>query len=310
MELRNEKQALNTPARARSFLHHAVLFFWALLLVVTLLFIGYELLPGPLLRVDDGHRLDLRDFILPLGSGHVVLVGENRDNMRHHRYQLALIRELHEKAKRPFAIGLEMFEAANQPVLDAWIAGKISLMKFLTVYYRNWGEDWQLYRDIFLYARDHRIALIGLNAPQKVVQKVRQKGFAALDQQDLAQLPGQITCDVDGTYEEFIAKGYDWHGGNNFSFRSFCEAQMLWDTAMATNILNYIFKHPDRILVVLAGNGHCWKPAIPRQLERRGNAPYSIVLPETWKENRFRTTKKETDYLWLYDFIPEFPTPP
>ncbi|MEJ2689758.1 MAG: ChaN family lipoprotein, partial [Deltaproteobacteria bacterium] len=264
----------------------------------------------PILRVADGRRLDLRDFILPLGGGHVVLVGANHDNMRHHRYQLALIRELHEKAKLPFALGLETFEAANQPVLDAWIAGKISLLKFLTLYYRNWGEDWRLYGNIFIYARDNRIALIGLNAPQKVLQKVGQRGFAALDRQDLSQLPAQITCDVDGAYEEFIAKVYDRKDGNNFSFRSFCEAQILWDTVMATNILNYISKHPDRILVVLSGNGHCLKPAIPQQLERRVNVPYSVVLPETWKENRFSTTKKETDYLWLHDFIPEFPTPP
>jgi len=134
--------------------------------------------------------------------------------MHHHQYQLALIRELHEKAKRPFAIRLEKYEATNQPVLDALIAGKISLMKFLAVYYRNWGEDWQLYGDIFLYARDHRIALIGLNAPQKVVQKVGHKGFAALDQQDPTQLPGQITWYVDGAYKESIAKVSDRHGGN------------------------------------------------------------------------------------------------
>lgn len=310
MKTRNEKQALNTFARERSSLLRAVPFLLALMLVVSLLSIGYDLLSWPILRVADGRRLDLRDFILPLGSGHVVLVGANHDNMRHHRYQLALIRELHEKAKRPFAIGLEMFEAANQPILDAWIAGKISLLKFLTLYYRNWGEDWRLYGDIFLYARDNGIALIGLNAPKKVLQKVGQKGFAALDQQDLSQLPGRITCDVDGAYEEFIAKVYDRNSGNNFSFRSFCEAQILLDKVMATNILNYIAKHSDRILVVLAGNGHCLKPAIPHQLERNVNVPYSVVLPETWKENRFSITKKETDYLWLYDFIPEFPTPP
>lgn len=309
MELRNEKQALNTFARERPFLLGAVIFWLALLLVGSLLFIGNDLRSWPILQVADGRRLDLRDFILPLGSGHVLLVGANHDNMRHHRYQLALIQELHEKAKLPLAIGLETFEAANQPVLDAWIAGKISLLKFLTLYYRNWGEDWRLYKDIFLYARDNRIALIGLNAPKEVLQKVGQKGFAALDQQDRSQLPGQITCDADGAYEEFIAKAYDRNSGNNVSFRSFCEAQILLDTVMATNIFNYISKHSDRLLVVLARNGHCLKQAIPQQLERHVNIPYSVVLPETWKENRFNTTKKETDYLWLYDFIPEFPTP-
>ncbi len=309
MEQRNENQALNTFARERPYLLGALTFWLALLLVGSLLFIGNNLRSWPIVRVADGRRLDLRDFILPLGSGHVVLVGADHDNMRHHRYQLALIRELHEKAKRPFAIGLETFEAANQPILDAWIAGKISLLKFLTLYYRNWGEDWRLYGDIFLYARDNRITLIGLNAPKKVLQQVGQKGFAALDRQDLSQLPGRITCEVDGAYEKFIAKAYDRSSGNSFSFRSFCEAQILADTVMATNILNYISKHSDRLLVVLAGNGHCLKPAIPQQLERQVNVPYSVVLPETWKENRFNTTKKEADYLWLYDFIPELPTP-
>jgi len=274
----------------------------ALVLGASFLFIGYGVLAGPLLRVADRRHLDLPELIAELDFPQVILIGENHDDRRHHRHQLALIRELHEKAEQPMAIGLEMFEAANQQVLDAWVAGRISLSQFVTAYYRNWGEDWQLYQDIFLYAREHRIPLFGLNAPRRVAQKVGRKGFGALDQRDLAQLPDNITCDVDGAYESFIAKVYDWHGGSNFSFRSFCEAQMLWDTVMAANILHYVAKQPDHTVVVLAGSGHCWKPAIPRQIEKRRNIPYSVILPETRKHNRFSVQSKDADYLWLYRF--------
>jgi uncharacterized iron-regulated protein len=279
------------------------LFILAALIGIAALYWGFSLLAGPLLRVENGRRLGLDDFLSQIGPHQIILVGEQHDNRHHHAHQLALIRELHEKAERPMAIGLEMFEAGDQQVLDAWTGGKITLKQFVTAYSRNWSIDWELYQDIFLYAREHKIPLIGLNAPRRIVQKVWQKGFAALNQQDLEQLPGQITCDVDGAYEAFIGKVYEWHGGRNFSFRSFCEAQMLWDTTMAINLLQFHARQPDYTIVVLAGNGHCWKPAIPRQIRRRSDVPLSVILPETVKQNRFSVGTEDADYLWLYNFL-------
>lgn len=270
-----------------------------LLCLILVLLVGHALLGGPLLEVANGRRLSLSSFIFTVAESQVLLIGESHDNVRHHQQQLAIIRELHEEAERPMAIGLEMFEARSQQYLDAWVAGTLSLGRFVSIYRANWSEPWYLYQDIFLYAREHHIPLIGLNASRQVVEKVGRQGFAALSSDDLKQLPGEITCDVDEKYEKFIQRVYTWHGSGTFTFRSFCEAQMIWDTTMAINVLRYHERNPERMVVVLAGNGHCWKPAIPRQIERRSKVPCTVVLPENIKQNRFTVKEDETDYLWL-----------
>ena len=236
-------------------------------------------------------------------SSQVFLVGEHHDNPHHHANQLAVIREIHEKAEKPLAIGLEMFETGYQEQLDQWVAGKLDLEEFVRIYYENWDEAWLLYRDIFLYAREHQIPLLGLNVPRRVVRKVAQKGFASLTPADMMELPQGITCDVTPSYENFIKRVFGWHGKNNDSFTNFCEAQVLWDTAMAINLLKFHEQDPATKLVVLAGDGHSWKPGIPRQISQRNDLSMAVFLPETAKLHRRNVSLGDTDYLWLLTFI-------
>jgi len=236
-------------------------------------------------------------------TSQVFLVGEHHDNPHHHDNQLEIIREIHETAEKPMAIGLEMFESGYQEQLDQWVAGTLSLDDFVKIYYENWDQAWILYRDIFHYAREHQIPLLGLNTSRMVVRKVAQKGFASLTSQDLSQLPSGVTCDVTPEYENFIKRVFGWHGTEHNSFSNFCEAQVLWDTVMAVNLLKFNAQNPDTKLVVLAGDGHAWKPGIPRQIAVRKDMTVKVFLPETAKLHRRNATRQDTDYLWLLKFI-------
>ena len=258
---------------------------------------------GPILKVADRSYKSTTEAVYEAIGSQVFFIGEHHDNPHHHANQMEVIREIHEIAEKPLAIGLEMFATEYQKQLDLWVNGNLDLDDFIKIYYENWDLAWILYRDIFIYAREHQIPLIALNIPRGVVRKVAQKGFASLEPAEMSYLPPGITCNVTPEYGNFIEKVFGWHGKRNNSFNNFCEAQILWDTVMAINILKYNAQNPETKMVVLAGDGHSWKPGIPRQILLRKNLPMTVFVPETKKLHRRNVSPADTDYLWLLELI-------
>ncbi len=209
----------------------------------------------------------------------IVLVGELHNNARHHRAQLQMIRALH-RAGRKVAIGLEMFRRDGQKELDLWVTGELDEKQFKPIYLDNWNFDWRLYRPIFEYARQNRIPMTGLNVSRKVTAQVAYHGFTSLSPDQKGSLEG-ITCNVTPAYRDFVKEAYGAHGHGNMAFERFCEAQLVWDTAMAMHAVDFLMRDPDTIMVILAGSGHARKLGIPAQLEKLKNWPYAVVLPET-----------------------------
>ena len=276
-----------------------------IILTLSLILPGWsQPLTGPIYKVTEKKYKTVADAVYEMNNSQIIFIGEHHDNPHHHMNQLQLIRELHENAERPMAIGLEMCATGDQVILDRWVAGQLQPAEFIKVYYRSWGLPWPLYRDIFLYAREHQIPLVALNVADKVVKKVAQQGYSSLTSEELAQLPSGVTCNVSARYEDFIEKVYSWHGSRKEkSFANFCEAQVLWDTVMAINLLNFHKANPTLKLVVLAGGGHSWKPGIPAQVLERKSIPISVILPESPKLNRKNVDQADTDYLWVWQML-------
>lgn len=250
------------------------------------------------LDVTEGTFVSFEEVIDDLKGVRLVFMGELHDNMGHHQAQLQVIRALHEQGV-PVAIGLEMFRTENQEVLDRWVAGELSEEEFLKLYLDNWSM-WTEYRDIFLEARDRKIPMVGLNIPRKITQQVARSGFASLSPQDLGELPGRVRCDVDQKYKDYIRRVLGGHFHDNATFNNFCEAQLLWDSAMADALLNYLETDPSRTVVVLAGSGHAWKYGIPEQVSREVELPYRVLLPEIPGRVSAETiTPEEADYLMM-----------
>jgi len=258
----------------------------------------------PFLKVSANKYITLEDVIFETSISDLIFVGEHHDNIHHHINQLQIIRELHQKAQVPLAIGLEMFERRDQDILDNWIKGQLDTEQFIIFFYKNWRQPWPLYRDIFIYAKEHQIPLVGLNVPDEIIKKVAQNGYNSLSEKDLSRLPSGITCNVTAQYEKFIKKVYNWHSTKKSkSFANFCEAQVLWDTAMAINLLEFHEKNNDTTVVVLAGSTHAWKPGIPAQVLERKKVSTAIILPEDRDLHRRNVSVEETDYMWLWQMI-------
>jgi uncharacterized iron-regulated protein len=228
----------------------------------------------------------------------IVYVGEFHDNAAHHAGQLAVIQSL-DKRKRPLAVGLEMFQHIEQSILDAWVAKALSEEEMRRAFARNWSQDWHLYRDIFLYCRDRRIPMVGLNVPRSITRKVAQNGFASLTPEEIGKLP-PIVCRVDREYEDFLRRVLGSHGSES-GFRRFCEAQLVWDTAMAIYALEYLNDHPERTVVVLCGMIHAWKKAAPEQAARENaDVEQAVIQPAVkgrWTPGS--VSEEDADYLIL-----------
>jgi len=223
-------------------------------------------------------ELLMSEVLADLKKNRIVLVGEHHSNRQHHMAQLAVIKALKEIGLR-VAIGLEMFRNESQSALDQWISGEIDDKRFEKIYYDNWNFPWQAYRKIFEYARNHQIPLIGLNVPREITRQVSRNGFKSLSPQQKDKI-AEVSCIVDQEYMNYIRKAFGGHGHGQLNFIYFCEAQLVWDSAMAVYTLDYLKKNPDSIVVVLSGAGHAQKGAVPRQIRLRSNLPYAVILPE------------------------------
>jgi uncharacterized iron-regulated protein len=251
-----------------------------------------------ILRVADGKVLSLPEIVEDLIQARLVFVGELHTYQSHHHAQLETIRAL-KQADVSVAIGLEMFRRDSQSDLDRWVEGDLGEKEFQKVYYKNWNYPWSLYRDIFLYARDHKIPMIGLNVPPEVTRQVAREGFDSLTPEQRGDLP-MVTCRVDPEYMAFIRRSLAMHGHGGLDFTRFCEAQLVWDTAMAWSLLGFLEKNRNSTVVVIAGSGHSWKRGIPAQVGSRSDVPSRVILPEiTGRVDREHTTVNEADYVWL-----------
>jgi len=227
----------------------------------------------------------------------VVFVGEMHDSAPHHQAQLQVIRGLVERGVR-VVIGLEMFRDNSQQALDNWSHGLIGEEEFVAEFNRNWSM-WPAYREIFLYAREQKLTMLGLNLEREIPRQVSKAGFKSLSTEQAGSLPS-IRCDVDADYQNYIRKVLGNHAHNGDGFLHFCEAQIVWDAVMADNLLKWINSGEDGVVVVLAGNGHAWRFGIPEQIRRRQEVPLRILLPEVpGRLEAGRVGEKEADYLLL-----------
>ena len=259
-----------------------------------------SLMAGPSEQfVDDlrqGRRVALSELAPELRKSRIVVVGEQHTDERHHRAQLRVIQALVQAGAR-VAVGLEMFRKDSQQALDRWTAGDIGTREFEAIFDDNWNYPWAAYSAIFEYARAQKIPLIGLNVPRDITHQVARGGFQSLTEAQRGQLP-DVTCSIDEEYMRQIRSVYGAHVHANMNFTFFCEAQMVWDVAMAVHTLDYLKANADATVVILTGVGHAQKGAVPRQIRLRSQVPVVVMLPEVPGRIDSNTVDvQDTDYL-------------
>jgi uncharacterized iron-regulated protein len=237
--------------------------------------------------VDLDSALAPATLLRQLAAKRVVFVGETHDRYDHHLNQAAIIRGLYQTDPK-LAIGVEYLEQRFQPKVDDYIYGRISEQEFLreTDYFEEWGYDYRLYQPIFQFARENKIPVRALNVPSALVSAVSKKGLAGLTPQERSSLPPDMQP-ADDDYKARLRPIFEQHGSSKpQDFDHFVDAQLTWDESMSASAAVYLDANPERRMVILAGSGHlAFGSGIPKRLERRTHASYSIVLNAGSDEN-------------------------
>ncbi len=197
-----------------------------------------------------------------LASVRILFVGEAHVSVESHAVELSVIREL-VRAGRRVSVGLEMFPADAQEVLDDWTAGRMSEEMFTerSRWFRHWSYNWGYYRGIFLFARDNGLKLFGVNVPPEVVSTVGRKGLEALGPEQKALLPPRVDWD-DAELKRLFRASFDedeFHGAlSGEMLNRMVQAQATWDAAFGWNAARAAkaAADPKAIVVVLLGHGH------------------------------------------------------
>ena len=258
---------------------------------------------GIIFKVNDIRQLSLSDLVQELGDARVITIGEQHDNFSHHRTQLLIISALHE-AGYDIAVGFEQFGTRSQAGLDRWVAGRSSVSDLFQLYSLDWELNWwPLYLPIFEYAREHEIPMVGLNIPREIVRQVASKGFSSLSEKQRGKIK-VLSCSIDEKYKKTLSQvlGQKGNKGSSEMFDHFCEAQVVWDTAMALRAVDYVKANPGKSLVILAGNFHAWKRGIPEQIGRVTEMKVKSILPsDDTSFFNYNVFLEDADYVWWYE---------
>ena len=236
-----------------------------------------------------GELIDTVELARRLKDVRVLFIGEAHTNGEFHRVQLNVIKALRVAGRKPI-IGLEMFPWGPQPALDRWSRGELDEARFLdeSRWYDVWSHHYGHYRDIFRYARDQRLKLVGLNAPRDVVRTVRSKGFEALPPETRGRFPPNI--DLSNTEHRTLVRAYfddddPLHAKmSDEALEGIYRAQVTWDAAMGWQAGQTLTDPADlrEIVVVLIGAGHvAYDLGAARQLASGFKGGIASLIPVT-----------------------------
>ena len=260
-------------------------------------------------------RLDRTLVINGLADQNVIYLGETHDSDTDHQIQLEILQELH-KRRPNLGVALEQFQRPYQRVLDGYQQGKLTEAQLVTSseYETRWGFPWSLYEKLLQFAKINNLPLIALNTPSEVTRKVSRQGLESLTFADRRFIPTISTIQIGpDPYRNRIYKVYSeihiakssLQSVTSPGFIRFFEAQVLWDETMADRIAQAVEKNPDRLIVVLVGQGHLlYHDGIPnrviRRLKNKSIKQTTILLnPDPSNPPLEPTTKQPiADILW------------
>jgi len=262
---------------------------------------------GDVFHYPTGHYVSRETMLEALSDVRIVYVGETHDNPASHRLELDVLKAMAERWPGQVALGMEMFNPAQQSVLDDWVAGNLTEKEFLRQadWYKTWQMDFGRYRDLLVLARERGIPVRGLNAEKSLVRAVGRKGLDQLSPEQRARVP---EMDLEDPYQRGLVEAiYGGHSAGSAMLDGFLRVQTLWDETMAQNVAEYLSQPGnERVhMVVVAGGNHVRNGfGIPRRVYRRLPSSYALV------GSKEIVVPREREDRLMDVHIPDFPMVP
>lgn len=200
--------------------------------------------PAYLLFSESGKSISYKKASRIASKAEVVCFGELHNNPIAHWLQYEFLVDLFTK-ENDLAVGFEMFETDQQPVLDSVMNGQIEEGK-LADHTRLWPNYETDYQPVVQFCLRNNLALVATNTPREFARMVSLQGPDSLaflpeeKQKLLAPLPYPIDYDLP-SYQSMIDM-IAGHGGG-MEPRNFVAAQALKDATMAHRILTALEEH-------------------------------------------------------------------
>jgi uncharacterized iron-regulated protein len=193
--------------------------------------------PAYKIYTKEGKAVDFAKMIKEVSKADVVLFGELHDNSIDHWLELQVMKDLYAEHNN-LAIGMEMFEADDQIVLNEYLNGTIE-EKHLLSEAKVWDNYKNDYKPLIEFAKEKKLKAIATNIPRRYANLVFRKGtdaLAALPEEAkkwIAPLPVEIDLTLPG-YKGMM--GMATHGPT-MNAENMAKSQAMKDATMAYFIL-------------------------------------------------------------------------
>jgi len=206
----------------------------------------------------------------------VVYVGETHDEPLDHQAQFEALKAMRIARGSKIIVGFEMLNQELQPVLDEYVAGRLTEAEFLARV--NWEKEWKfdfgMYKPLFDFVIANKLKAAALNVPRPVIMKIARSGLAALTPEEKKFLPEKVEISQHKKYVEYLKKSFSEHGSTvtakSIEFENYSAAMAAWNEGMGAKLAEHLAANPGYEALVVAGNGHlAYNAAIPASVKAR-----------------------------------------
>jgi uncharacterized iron-regulated protein len=225
-----------------------------------------------------GEPIPMEMVLDDLAGVRIIYVGELHTIARHHKLQAELLRRLTDRNLK-LALGMEMFSFLQQPLLDHWQKNNEPLEHLIRELGTARWTNLKDYEEVLLLARELKISIVGLNAPDALVRKVARGGMEALSGSERELIPSDADR-INPLYDRLLRLRLRVHKAfEKKSLDRIVLAQAVRDAVMARNVIRCL-EGEERVLLVIAGSGHLnFGFGIPERVQQSVGLPHRIILP-------------------------------
>lgn len=189
----------------------------------------------------NGQQVGFDEMLAGTAGKKYIMFGELHGNPLAHQSELLILQYLHQRHGAHLILGMEMFEADVQPIVDEYFSGLINQRSFETEA-RVWGNYAKDYKPLVEYARENKLRLVASNVPRRYANSVYHQGVQVLNNMPkkakghFAKLPLKIDWELE-SYKAMASMLPD-HSAENF-----IASQALKDATMGQNINKNVKKN-------------------------------------------------------------------
>jgi uncharacterized iron-regulated protein len=274
-----------------------------LLLLVIIIFAN-STLPAQNLKAyqifdKNGQPVNFTNMVDVAAGSDIVLFGELHNNPISHWLQLELTMALHSLKTQNLVMGMEMFEADDQLIIDEYFSGLIAERNF-----RSEARLWNNYntdiRPLVEFARENELTFIATNIPRRYAALVNREGFEGLEKLSsealrfVAPLPVAYDPELPGYKAMLEMTGMPAHANENFP-----KAQAIKDATMAHFIMKNF--NPGNTFIHFHGTYHSNNYEGIVWYLHKMNPDLKLMTVSTIEQEQVDTLNEE--YLNQSDFI-------